>query len=170
MLGAAFHACNYVKLKDCGRVAQLVEQCPFKAWVAGSSPAALTTFRITARRTLLSATSLSARPSSAPPSPKPSHEPSLAPPAVDQNSCPRFRLANRRMTHKHFAPVFPTSASARSHRRSCSNPHRSSAPPAISSCASHRRTQGFAKLYFRLLPDKTPESSVSNPSSPPSPL
>jgi hypothetical protein len=26
-----------------GRVAQLVEQCPFKAWVAGSSPAALTT-------------------------------------------------------------------------------------------------------------------------------
>src|ERR1700688_2856238 len=42
MLGAAFDACNYVKLKDCGRVAQLVEQCPFKAWVAGSSPAALT--------------------------------------------------------------------------------------------------------------------------------
>src|SRR6266566_7896390 len=31
-----------VTLKDCGRVAQLVEQCPFKAWVAGSSPAALT--------------------------------------------------------------------------------------------------------------------------------
>jgi hypothetical protein len=30
-------------LKDCGRVAQLVEQCPFKAWVAGSNPAALTT-------------------------------------------------------------------------------------------------------------------------------
>jgi hypothetical protein len=30
-------------LKKCGRVAQLVEQCPFKAWVAGSSPAALTT-------------------------------------------------------------------------------------------------------------------------------
>jgi hypothetical protein len=27
-----------------GRVAQLVEQCPFKAWVAGSSPAALTIF------------------------------------------------------------------------------------------------------------------------------
>ena len=27
---------------QCGRVAQLVEQCPFKAWVAGSSPAALT--------------------------------------------------------------------------------------------------------------------------------
>src|SRR5579884_976783 len=26
----------------CGRVAQLVEQCPFKAWVAGSNPAALT--------------------------------------------------------------------------------------------------------------------------------
>ena len=31
-----------VKLKDCGRVAQLAEQCPFKAWVAGSNPAALT--------------------------------------------------------------------------------------------------------------------------------
>src|SRR6266851_795309 len=29
-------------LKESGRVAQLVEQCPFKAWVAGSSPAALT--------------------------------------------------------------------------------------------------------------------------------
>jgi hypothetical protein len=28
-----------------GRVAQLVEQCPFKAWVAGSSPAALTSFQ-----------------------------------------------------------------------------------------------------------------------------
>src|SRR5206468_4444489 len=27
-----------------GRVAQLVEQCPFKAWVAGSSPAALTIY------------------------------------------------------------------------------------------------------------------------------
>jgi hypothetical protein len=27
----------------CGRVAQLVEQRPFKAWVAGSNPAALTT-------------------------------------------------------------------------------------------------------------------------------
>ena len=27
-----------------GRVAQLVEQCPFKAWVLGSSPSALTTF------------------------------------------------------------------------------------------------------------------------------
>jgi hypothetical protein len=25
-----------------GRVAQVVEQCPFKAWVAGSNPAALT--------------------------------------------------------------------------------------------------------------------------------
>ncbi len=32
-----------VKLEGSGRVAQLVEQCPFKAWVAGSSPAALTT-------------------------------------------------------------------------------------------------------------------------------
>ena len=31
-----------VKLNPCGRVAQLAEQCPFKAWVAGSSPAALT--------------------------------------------------------------------------------------------------------------------------------
>src|SRR5437899_11463535 len=32
-----------------GRVAQLVEQCPFKAWVAGSNPAALTInlFRLT---------------------------------------------------------------------------------------------------------------------------
>jgi hypothetical protein len=30
-----------------GRVAQLVEQCPFKAWVAGSSPAALTSFQFT---------------------------------------------------------------------------------------------------------------------------
>ena len=29
-------------LQQCGRVAQLVEQCPFKAWVAGSNPAALT--------------------------------------------------------------------------------------------------------------------------------
>ena len=28
--------------KVCGRVAQLVEQRPFKAWVAGSNPAALT--------------------------------------------------------------------------------------------------------------------------------
>src|SRR5919109_1423482 len=32
----------YVKLKVCGPVAQLVEQCPFKAWVAGSNPAGLT--------------------------------------------------------------------------------------------------------------------------------
>ena len=31
--------CLIVKV---GRVAQLVEQCPFKAWVAGSNPAALT--------------------------------------------------------------------------------------------------------------------------------
>src|SRR6185312_8763252 len=29
---------------ECGRVAQLVEQRPFKAWVAGSNPAALTIF------------------------------------------------------------------------------------------------------------------------------
>lgn len=34
---------DVLNLNDCGRVAQLVEQCPFKAWVAGSSPAALTT-------------------------------------------------------------------------------------------------------------------------------
>ena len=33
---------NCGTFKDCGRVAQLVEQCPFKAWVAGSNPAALT--------------------------------------------------------------------------------------------------------------------------------
>jgi hypothetical protein len=31
-----------VRLEKSGRVAQLVEQCPFKAWVAGSNPAALT--------------------------------------------------------------------------------------------------------------------------------
>jgi hypothetical protein len=31
-----------VLIAKVGRVAQLVEQCPFKAWVAGSSPAALT--------------------------------------------------------------------------------------------------------------------------------
>ena len=29
-------------METCGRVAQLVEQRPFKAWVAGSNPAALT--------------------------------------------------------------------------------------------------------------------------------
>ena len=34
---------EYVRLIECGRVAQLVEQRPFKAWVAGSNPAALTT-------------------------------------------------------------------------------------------------------------------------------
>jgi hypothetical protein len=33
---------DVLNLEDWGRVAQLVEQCPFKAWVAGSSPAALT--------------------------------------------------------------------------------------------------------------------------------
>jgi hypothetical protein len=37
---------NYLD-KD-GRVAQLVEQCPFKAWVAGSNPAALTSSLLTA--------------------------------------------------------------------------------------------------------------------------
>jgi hypothetical protein len=31
-----------VRLRESGRVAQVVEQCPFKAWVAGSNPAALT--------------------------------------------------------------------------------------------------------------------------------
>jgi len=34
-----FRKCLIAKV---GRVAQLVEQCPFKAWVAGSNPAALT--------------------------------------------------------------------------------------------------------------------------------
>jgi hypothetical protein len=33
---------NCVRLKARGRVAQLVEQCPFKAWVEGSNPSALT--------------------------------------------------------------------------------------------------------------------------------
>src|SRR5579863_9915793 len=33
---------NVLDLKQGGRVAQVVEQCPFKAWVAGSNPAALT--------------------------------------------------------------------------------------------------------------------------------
>ncbi len=33
---------DVLNLKDWGRVAQVVEQCPFKAWVAGSNPAALT--------------------------------------------------------------------------------------------------------------------------------
>ena len=31
-----------LNLKEWGRVAQLAEQCPFKAWVDGSSPSALT--------------------------------------------------------------------------------------------------------------------------------
>jgi len=31
-------------MKMCGRVAQLVEQRPFKAWVDGSNPSALTNF------------------------------------------------------------------------------------------------------------------------------
>ena len=44
----------------CGRVAQLVEQRPFKAWVAGSNPAALTIvylleLRVFAGRSLLAA-------------------------------------------------------------------------------------------------------------------
>ena len=36
---------KYVRLKWVGRVAQVVEQRPFKAWVAGSNPAALTNLR-----------------------------------------------------------------------------------------------------------------------------
>ena len=32
------------KLLTVGRVAQLAEQCPFKAWVDGSNPSALTRF------------------------------------------------------------------------------------------------------------------------------
>jgi hypothetical protein len=36
---------NVLNLIDCGRVAQLAEQCPFKAWVDGSSPSALTTLQ-----------------------------------------------------------------------------------------------------------------------------
>src|SRR5713101_6430462 len=39
------------RLIESGRVAQLVEQCPFKAWVAGSSPAALTMISILYRHT-----------------------------------------------------------------------------------------------------------------------
>ena len=34
------------RLDLCGRVAQLVEQRPFKAWVLGSSPSALTSYPI----------------------------------------------------------------------------------------------------------------------------
>src|ERR1700687_6167821 len=34
-----------VRLKRVGRVAQVVEQPPFKAWVSGSNPAALTNLR-----------------------------------------------------------------------------------------------------------------------------
>src|SRR4051812_50058987 len=33
-----------VRIAMCGRVAQLVEQRPFKAWVDGSNPSALTNF------------------------------------------------------------------------------------------------------------------------------
>src|ERR1700691_3960886 len=40
---------KYVRLKLVGRVAQLVEQRPFKAWVAGSIPAALTIPTLPAR-------------------------------------------------------------------------------------------------------------------------
>ena len=39
---ARLHAGKCVRLKLVGRVAQVVEQRPFKAWVAGSIPAALT--------------------------------------------------------------------------------------------------------------------------------
>ena len=41
--GISDELCKCLIVKS-GRVAQLVEQCPFKAWVAGSSPAALTIF------------------------------------------------------------------------------------------------------------------------------
>jgi hypothetical protein len=41
-LGDRIRARKCVKFKLVGRVAQLVEHRPFKAWVAGSSPAALT--------------------------------------------------------------------------------------------------------------------------------
>ena len=40
--GISDELCKCLIVKS-GRVAQLVEQCPFKAWVAGSNPAALTT-------------------------------------------------------------------------------------------------------------------------------
>ena len=39
--GISDELCKCLIVKS-GRVAQLVEQCPFKAWVAGSNPAALT--------------------------------------------------------------------------------------------------------------------------------
>ena len=42
--------CGCVRLDFRGRVAQLVEQCPFKAWVLGSSPSALTISTLTASR------------------------------------------------------------------------------------------------------------------------
>src|SRR2546426_304744 len=42
-IGCSLTSSRCVRLKESGRVAQLVEQCPFKAWVAGSNPAALTT-------------------------------------------------------------------------------------------------------------------------------
>ena len=45
--------CRYVRLKQSGRVAQVVEQCPFKAWVAGSNPAALTSTSLPASKLLL---------------------------------------------------------------------------------------------------------------------
>ena len=40
-LGNCDECCQCVIVKG-GRVAQLAEQCPFKAWVDGSSPSALT--------------------------------------------------------------------------------------------------------------------------------
>ena len=53
-MGMKYSRC--VRLEKSGRVAQLVEQCPFKAWVAGSSPAALT--RISKPAEVFTATSL----------------------------------------------------------------------------------------------------------------
>jgi hypothetical protein len=37
---------SVLDLKTVGRVAQVVEQRPFKAWVAGSNPAALTNIKM----------------------------------------------------------------------------------------------------------------------------
>jgi hypothetical protein len=41
-LGRLVYPRGHVRLDRSGRVAQLVEQRPFNAWVAGSNPAALT--------------------------------------------------------------------------------------------------------------------------------
>jgi hypothetical protein len=44
--GGKRKVCRCAILEIGGRVAQLVEQCPFKAWVDGSSPSALTSSEI----------------------------------------------------------------------------------------------------------------------------